>query len=454
VQFIVNVLGDPKLDVNDEAQPNQRGTRATPEAATKYLYRQFWIDPDLRAGILDIRHMDRIDPRVKRIHGRMARAAVKGGLQLEAPSSAKRLHRQWRLFAGRLGLQRQEKLESDCRGLVMEGNLPMQWILDESQRVVAGVRMPTETLVAKVGPDGRFTDPRQAYEQWDLLQGAVLTTFALWQLSLVRLTPDNVDDLGSFGRPYLDASRTPWKKLVMSEEDLVVRRRTRAPQRLSHVLEGAGKDELEAYEQKVSREVEQGNYRDFFSNKKGGVTALQGDANLDQIADVVHLLDTFFSGAPAPKGLFGYAGDLNRDILEDMKADFFDELDSLQDTLAQVYELGFRLDLLLQGGNPDSAEFRVRFAERRTETPNQAADRALKVQALGASTETAWKIAGLDPATELAQREGERRSRDPYPDPNAINPPAGGRQPRVSITPGNRPKGESATAISSGNANS
>ena len=428
----------------------ERGTRATPEAAVKYLFRSFWIDPELRATILDVRHMDRVDPRVKRIHGRMSRAAVKGGLILEAPGNAESLHGQWRDFAHRLGLGRQEKLESDCRGLTMEGNLPMQWVLDESRRVVKGVRMPTETLVANVGPAGRFLDPRKAYEQWDLQQGAVLDTFALWQLTVVRLTPDNFDDMGSFGRPYLDAARTPWKKLVMSEEDLVVRRRTRAPQRLSHILEGASKEDLQAYEQKVSGDIEQGNYRDFFSNRKGGVNALQGDANLDQIADVVHLLDTFFSGAPAPKGLFGYSDQLNRDILEDLKADFFDELDSLQDTLSTVYEMGFRLDLLLQGIDPDAQEFRVRFAERRTETPNQAADRALKIQALGASTKTVMRTAGLDSATEVAQRADELRSRDPYPEPGEIGAPENPTTPRVSITPGNRPKGESGTEITTG----
>ncbi len=423
------------------------GTRATPEAANKYLYRQFWIDTDVRARVLDIRHMDAVDPRVKRIHGRMARASVKGGLVLDAPSSAKRIHRQWEAFSQRLGLHRQEKLESDCRGLAMEGNLPMQWVLGDDRRVARGVRMPTETIVPRVDATGRFKDPRRAYEQWDLTQGAILTELALWQLSLVRLTPDNFDDFGSLGRPYLDAARTPWKKLVMSEEDLVIRRRTRAPQRLSHVLEGASREELTGYEHKVTSQIEQGNYRDFFMNRRGGVTALQGDANLDQIADVVHLLDTFFSGAPAPKGLFGYADGLSRDILQDLKGDFFDELDSLQDTLSMAYELGFRLDLLLQGIDPDAQEFSVKFAERRTETPNQAADRALKVQAIGASTETVWRTAGLNPTTEIAQRESERRAQDPYPAPEQITPQAGSKRPRVSITPGNQPKGESATDI-------
>ncbi|MGR4655279.1 hypothetical protein K8R15_24385 [Escherichia coli] len=38
-----------------------------------------------------------------------------------------------------------------------------------------------------------------------------------------------------------------------------------------------------------------GNWRDFFLNKKGSVTSVSGDANLDQIADVSYLLDTFFA---------------------------------------------------------------------------------------------------------------------------------------------------------------
>lgn len=57
---------------------------------------------------------------------------------------------------------------------------------------------------------------------------------------------------------------------------------------------------------------------------------LQGDANLGQIADVVHLLDTFFSGAPAPKAIFGYSEGLNRDIFEDLKQNYFDEITDIR----------------------------------------------------------------------------------------------------------------------------
>ncbi len=420
---------------------SERGSRATPENRVKYLQQLMYVDPSLRAAILDIRHMDKVDGRVKKIHTKVSRTAVKSGLQLHNPSENKRLARIWKQFSRRLNLHRQEKLESDARGLAMEGNLPLQWVLHNNQ-VVAGIRMPTETIRPIVSENGLFTNPNAAYEQRDFLSGRQLATFPLWQLSLVRLSPDNFDDMGCLGRPYLDASRDVWQKLCMTEEDLVIRRRERAPLRTAHVLEGADEPALLEYKNQVETDQQSGS-TNYYLNRKGAVTALQGDANLDQIKDVVHLLDTFFAGAPAPKALFGYAGELNRDILEDLKKDFFEEIDALQDTLSFAYYLGFRLQLLLEGVNPDAVEFDVVFTERKTMTDNQRADLALKYQALGAGSRIAWKTAGLDPTEVIEAKRIEQASNDPYPEEGA-----GGQ--RVSITPGNRPKGESATSITNG----
>jgi len=431
----------PVLPGETETPNTERGSRTTQENQLKYLYRHMWVDPELRSAILDIRHMDRIDGRVKKIHKRTASSAVQGGLILETSSANRRIIRAWDAFQRRLHLDRMEKLKSDARGLFMEGNLPLQWVLGPDNRVAACIRMPTETIVPNVTGTGRFENPQQAYQQHDLSSGRVIATFPLWQLSLVRLTPDNYDDLGAMGRPYLDATRSVWKKLCMTEEDLVIRRRTRAPLRLAHILKGMSSEDVDKYRAAVEEEKTDIT-TDFYVNGDGRVDAIQGDASLDQIADVSYLLDTFFSGAPAPKGIFGYNEGLSRDVLQDLKNDYFEEIDALQDTQAYVYELGFQLDLLLQGINPDNAEFTVKFAERRTDTPNQRADRALKLQALGASRETVWRAAGLNPTAELKQREAEQKSNDPYPDPGNMG------SGNVSITPGNQPKGQSATTIS------
>jgi len=437
----------------------------TPPGSTETGYRtttdelqliqsRLWVDTRLLSVIRDIRAMDKLDGRVKKIHGRSARAAAKGGVRLKA-TGVPRLEREWRRFARATKLNNPQKLQSDLRGLLMEGHLAIQWVLGPDEQVAAGVRMPPETIKPLVNRAGVFDDPMHAYDQIEIHSGRVAASFALWQLSLGRVDPLNFDDWGSPGRPYLDASRGIWKKLDMTEEDLVVRRHMRAPQRMAHVLEGASAEELAAYREEVERDQAHGNFRDYYLNKKGAVSAVAGDAELDQIADVVHLLDSFAAGSPMPKGLFGYMGDLSRDILEDVKKDWYDELSAIQTVAASVYAEGFRLHLLLRGINPDSEDWDVEFVERLTDSPNQMADLALKRQALGASRETVFETAGLQPSAEKAALAREREEDDPYPldehevDGDGLPLAPRGRQPRVSVTPGNAPKGESATSISS-----
>ncbi|MDD2664364.1 MAG: hypothetical protein PHD19_11490 [Dechloromonas sp.] len=425
---------------------SEQGKRPSPENSMKYLYRAMWVDPDVRQAILDVREMDRLDGRVRRIHNRIARDAVKGGLVMTQTSASPTIRREWSAFVERLQLRNPQKLKSDARGLAMEGNLPLQWVLDESLNVVAAVRMPSETLLPNVGDDGRFKSAAEAYFQIDLTTGSKIATFPMWQMFLCRLDPDSFDDQGALGRPFLDASRDVLRKLRMTEEDLVIRRRHRAPLRLVHVLEGASPDELQAYQDRV--EAEQGEITvDFFLNKRGAVSAVQGDAALGEIGDVVHLLDTFFAGSPLPKGLMGYTDGMARDILEDLKRDYYEEVDSFQDTLAFGYEFGFRLHLLLKGVVLDPQETWIGFAERKTETPNQLTDRMLKWLALGYPRAMIFEEMGKDPEQVRQRIEQAQRDGDPYPGGDDL--PGGGVPGGVKITPGNAPKGESATSIGS-----
>lgn len=423
---------------------SEQGKRATPENGMRYLYRTLWVDPDVRQSILDIREMDRLDGRVKRIHARLARDTVKGGLVLTQSVPNKKIRREWESFVTRLQLNRVEKLKSDARGLAMEGNLPLQWVLDEALQVVAGIRMPSETILPNVDDSGRFKTATEAYFQIDVMTGGKIAVFPLWQLFLCRFDPDSFDDMGAMGRPFLDANREVWKKLRMTEEDLVIRRRTRAPARWAHVLEGATVEELDAYQRRV--EGKMGDITtDFYMNKKGGVESVQGDAALSEIGDVVHLLDTFFAGGPLPKGMMGYTDGMARDILEDLKRDYYEEVDVFQDTLAFGYEAGFRLHLLLKGMAPGVEEFTISFAERRTETPNQTTDRMLKWQAMGLPRNLIFEEMGFNAETIRDRLAFEKKTYDPYPEgAGSIAKPAPGQ---VKVTPGNAPKGESATSV-------
>ena len=431
-------------DVATEKSPQPqrelgKGHTATPENSVKYTYQKMLVDTSRRASVLDIRAMDKLDGRVKKIHKKMARDAVKGGLKISWQGDEnKRVTQIFKEFVRKLSLNKREKLESDARGLVMEGNLPLQVVVNDRE-ISAALRMPSDTIVPNVNESGMVADVMAAFHQIDPNTQRILAVFPIWQLAMVRLDPDSFDDHGSMGRPYLDSSRAVWKKLRMTEEDLVIRRRERAPLKLHHSLEGASEEELEGY--KKTAEAAQGDVQtDYFSNKKSSVTAIQGDTNLDQIADVAYLLDTFFAGSPAPKGLFGYIGDLARDILEDLKKDYFEEIDSIQDSLASGYLDVFRLQLLLKGVNPDAYDFSVMFVERQTSTPNQRADLALKHQAMGIPKSMVWDVAGVDVSEAKNKENKEDEKFEPYPS----EPSSGGR---VTITENNAPKKESATDI-------
>ncbi len=427
----------------------ETGDRLASDKAMERLYRSMWLDTERRAMVQSVRDMDRKDGRVKQIHNRLARDCIRGGLvlQVREKASSEILKREWRALQGRLQLEMSEKLKSDARGFVMEGNLPLQLVLNDRQDVVAAIRMPSDTIQPITDMGGRFKNPAIAWEQRDVMTGTTLATWAAWQMTVARLDPDNFDDLGSMGRPFLDSCTHTWLKLTMTEEDLVVRRRMRAPLRLAHVLEGAQKEDLDAYRKTV--EGEKGEIStDFYLNRKGGVQAVQGDATLGDIGDVVHLLDTFYAGSPAPKGLFGYTDGMARDILEDLKRSYYDEVDGMQDAMATCYAVAFRIHLLFKGIDPGVDEFTLRFAQRRTETPNQVADLALKYMALGLPDDMVYADMGLDPDYVRAKRIEQAKRNDPYPPTNIRDTGAPGNATRVSVTPGNAPKGESATAVS------
>lgn len=422
---------------------SERGSRSTEEQKLRALYESMMPSFNSRQIIFDIRRMDATDGHVKRIHHRTSHALTKGLLTLENPKKNKRLAREWALFSKSLQLDKRAKLASDARGLMMEGNLPLQWVLNKEQSaVVRGIRMPTETINILTDESGQIANMGKAYAQYDFLTGQNITHFAYWQMDIARLDPLNFDDQGELGRPFLDSNRKVWKQMVMTLEDLVIRRRHRAPMRTAHVLEGASPADLDAYKQQVEADEEQIT-TNYYLNRKGGVDAVQGDANLDQVADISMLFDAFFAGTPYPKGLLGYADGLSRDVLEDMKKELYDELDVLQDLQSDTYELGFRLHLLLRGFNPDALEFKVKFAELLTESLNQRADRALKLQSLqGASQHTVLRTAGLDPNAEEELRADEDDLVNPYP--------SGTVPTKVSVTQNNAKKGESSTHVSNG----
>jgi hypothetical protein len=204
----------------------------------------------------------------------------------------------------------------------------------------------------------------------------------------------------------------------MTEEDQVLRRRTRACLRLAHILEGATPEEIDAYKA-MNKDTLQNPLEvtsDFFMNKKGAVQPIQGDANLDQIADVKELKRDFFAGSGVPEHMLGYVEGVNRDIFADSLEAYYEILEDVQELQADGYEDGFRLQLLLKGINADGYEWELKFKGRKVESDNQLADRMLKHMSLGIPPAMIWPQMGYDAEAVKTARDKAAKEKDPYQD--------------------------------------
>jgi hypothetical protein len=209
-----------------------------------------------------------------------------------------------------------------------------------------------------------------------------------------------------------------------------VRRKTRAGLKYVHVLEGADETKIEEYKE-INREALDNPLAavsDFFTNTKGGIDVVEGDARLAEIGDVEHHISTFFIGSPVPKSLVGYGEDLNRDVLEDQKKQYDRALDALTDWIDKEFlQPLIELQWLLKGIYPDNLTYEI---ERPTRNPITAADLKAAGEAVKALKESgviatklilqflAKILPGLDPEEALRLLK-EEQAENPAPTPPA-----------------------------------
>ncbi|MFX5956707.1 hypothetical protein ABTF01_20150, partial [Acinetobacter baumannii] len=60
-----------KLPTEPLPSSSEIGMRTREDARYRDLYNQFFVDPELRAAIFDVRAADRMDGRIKKIHSRV-----------------------------------------------------------------------------------------------------------------------------------------------------------------------------------------------------------------------------------------------------------------------------------------------------------------------------------------------------------------------------------------------
>ncbi|UED72147.1 portal protein [Brevibacillus sp. HD3.3A] len=386
------------------------------ESPQMYVFDQFKVATDRISTIREVRELIKRDLRFKMTNLRLAADATRGGCRVIVQGSEAHrayLKRQGKQLPKRLvpganiaqqvidDFMRRTKLsvksEEHLRSLLRDGDLFLNPIVDMAAGLVLDVRRaPALTMKRNSDAYGEFPDPERAFSQIDPLTqinalmdigppGKSRTDFALFQMNHIRWLSEETEH---YGTSHYASARKTFKILEKMEMAAAIRREFRSVQKLSHRLpEGTQQKDAQEYARDNRIIDENGNptknahlLSDFVGTAE--VKAIQGDANLSEMADIEYFDDLLWLNLGVPKAVLTSGQNINRDILKVQYPQYLQSLDDMTDTLEygdvgpfSGYRALIDLQLLLAGINPESIAYDVVWTEKSTETASERLER-------------------------------------------------------------------------------
>ncbi len=380
----------------------QPATLVVPPPRPSALLTVFNAEAGRRSVVEQCRLMYDEDPRAQGVIDTLARDTVKGGFELQiAGRQAAEARRVATELLDRVGFW--ELGEEWARETLNDGDSFLELVANDAGDIVEVSRKPTLELHRWTDEFDRFVDPARAFFWTDLMWSgfeppANAVFFAEWQLIHLRggKRPNS-----RYGRPVFASAQRAYKRVKEGELDISIRRKTRAGMKYVHALEDASEADIQAYRvrNKAALDDPFNAVADFFSNKKTAITAIQGDARLSEIEDVLHHIRTWWTASPVPMSLLGYGQDLNRDVLDRQSAQYEATKEQMSNWIfGQLVKPLVERQWLLKGIWPAGLQWSVQWATKQAMTATtlrEAGDAALKLKALGLRDETILRLLSL-----------------------------------------------------------
>ena len=338
-----------------------------------------------RAGVIkECRGMYKNDPRVEKMHRMYARDLVRGGFVVRSDNEA----------ATQVVVDLQQRinlnqaLEDWLRLSQRDGDTFLE-VTVAGDKIGNVTRKPTLKMHRNSNAADMFDDPARAF--WmgsdDYMSTEVPADaiwFAEWQMIHARW---NHDEESRYGTPMMQSARQQYKYVVDGELNVAVRRKIGGAQIRQHIVEGNAADVEKYKEQNKSAFGKLAAVVDLFSNKPGSLNVVQGDGNIDRIADVQHHIATMFTASDVPMELIAYGGDLNRDILGEKKAEYEETLNQGREwATTEIIKPLIEREWLLHGILPQTVKYKILWRKATMLDPQQLtslADAAMKLRILG-----------------------------------------------------------------------
>jgi hypothetical protein len=225
----------------------------------------------------------------------------------------------------------EDRIGPVTRGFCKKGDDFRRNIYKTGAGVLGWQYAPTDKVHRVEDKYGRLIGFRQDGVQF---RAKKRTTSWPWDYIHFRLLGKDEDT--GYGTSYLDALFSPWRKLTLAGDAVLMYRMRRAPDRnlilvdIGNMEEGEAMDYVNNFK-KVFRHMEyvdpaSPNYRkqynpltpmeDIFLPMRGEenqtrVESLSGAANSNEIFDLEFFRDEFFGAARVPKAYMGFEGDIN-----------------------------------------------------------------------------------------------------------------------------------------------
>lgn len=389
-------------------QSQQAATLVVPPPRPSALLTVFNAEMGRRAVAEQCRLMYDEDPRAQGVIDTLARDTVKGGFELQiAPSArsgaamAAEARRVATALLDRVGFW--ELGEEWVRETLNDGDTFLELVANDDGDIVEVSRKPSLEIHRWTDEFDRFVDPGRAFFWTDLVWNgfeppANAVFFAEWQLIHMR---GGKRSNSRYGRPLLGSARRAYKRMNEGELDIAIRRKTRAGMKYVHALEDASEADIQAYRvrNKAALDDPFNAVADFFSNKRTAITAIQGDARLSEIDDVLHHIRTWWVASPVPMSLLGYGHDLNRDVLDEQVKQYDAVKEQMSNwVFGQLVKPLVERQWLLKGIYPPGLSWSVQWSAKKAMTATalrEAGDAALKLKALGLRDETILRLLSL-----------------------------------------------------------
>lgn len=384
----INAFINPSASVLSSTTAQESVTSSADSSIA--FYDKLKSDRDRMAIIKTCRKMYESDPRVKKALRTYATDVVRSGYFVKT-KNAQALEIAQSLQK-RLGLNK--KLQDATRLTGRDGDSFYEIVVDENLDIVKLSRKPTLQMHRYSNSYDEFDNPQQAYWMGEENQISAdppknALWFARWQIIHVRFEHDEEK---RYGTPMWASATGAFKRVTEGEIDISVRRKVRAGMILHHVVEGSPSD-VETYKEK-NKTAENNPFaaiRNYYTNKPGSISAIQGDAHLNEIGDIVHHIETMFTASDIPMELVAYGGDLNRDVLGEKKEEYDETLDDGREWLSEEFlKPLLELQWLLKGIYPVDLKYEIVWRKAKSLTPvmlRDLADALMRLRVLGVKEE-------------------------------------------------------------------